>query len=434
MELERLLAVLKRRWWLIVAAGVLGALVGFGAESTRSDRFTATATVQLAPDRDVYGSETVLNRLAVNEIAIIGNSTLRSSVVDSLGDAGSVVDPTADLMIEQIPDTDLLNISFSAPDEQTAISGANIWAQTYVDLDRAIERAPLQERISTVTNELDEAREQRLELDSQLADLVFFRSDGNVSTYNETVLRDAELWDSIVKLDQDIALLTRDRAAAEIDLTNVLDSSIAATALGPIDPERTGNGLGPLQGLIIGLFSAIGMVTATANRGASHRAVSNITPAPVWPTSLRLQRSRVVMPWRNRALARNVAAVSTQVLKRLPDTRLQVVSFAGIDRARTQELKNALAIDMGTRGYSVSMMGDDEASANSRSVDGLLTLLNARKSLVFADLDELQSQRFSGRIVTVVAVDEHRDREELVARQIAESLEVSDSVLTVVSR
>ena len=79
-------------------------------------------------------------------------------------------------------------------------------------------------------------------------------------------------------------------------------------------------------------------------------------------------------------------------------------------------------------------MGDDHAAAQSRSVEGMLDLLHATDSVLFADHDELQSKRFTGRIVTVVAIDEHRDSEHRTARQIAESLEVSDSVLTVVAR
>lgn len=433
MELERLLAVLKRRWWLVIAASVLGAAVGWVAESSRNDVYTATATIQLAPDRNVYGSETVLNRLAVNEIAFIGTSALRDSLVDSLGVAGESIDPATDLNIQQVPDTDLLNISVSADDEQTAITAANTWAQTYVDLDQAQERAPLQERLAEATAALSEAREQRLALDSRVAELVVVR-EFNVSTYNETLLRDPELWDAIVKLDQDIIALTAERASAEVAIERVLDSSIAATALGPIEPTRNGNGLGPIHGLIIGFFVAVGFVAMAATESTSHRTVSNIAPAPVWPSSLRLSRSKLLLPARKRKLARNLAAVSTQILNRLPDTRLQVVSFAGIDQSRTQHLKDALASDMGARGYSVSMMGDDNSSADSRSVDGLLDLLNADNSVVFADLEELRSKRFTGRIVTVVAVDEHRDSQQLVARQIADSLAVSDSVLTVVAQ
>ena len=68
------------------------------------------------------------------------------------------------------------------------------------------------------------------------------------------------------------------------------------------------------------------------------------------------------------------------------------------------------------------------------SLDGLLHVLNAENSVVFANEAELRSKRFAGRIMTVVSVDEHRDSEELVARQIAESTELSDAVMTVVAR
>ena len=133
-------------------------------------------------------------------------------------------------------------------------------------------------------------------------------------------------------------------------------------------------------------------------------------------------------------MARDVSAVGAQILARLPDTRLQVVSFAGVDKERTEDLKAALAQDLQARGYSVSLMGDQRSANQSRTVDGMLDLLHAEESVVFADLSELQSKRFTGRIMTVVAIDEHRDTEELVAQQISDSVEISDSVLTVVAR
>ena len=110
------------------------------------------------------------------------------------------------------------------------------------------------------------------------------------------------------------------------------------------------------------------------------------------------------------------------------------MSFAGVDKERTEDLKAALAKDLQARGYSVSLMGDQRSANQSRTVDGMLDLLHAEESVVFADLGELQSKRFTGRIMTVVAIDEHRDTEELVAQQISDSVEISDSVLTVVAR
>ena len=291
----------------------------------------------------------------------------------------------------------------------------------------------MEERVDNVNAELEAARADRLALDAALRETVIVRRSGTVSTYNETVLREPDLWDGIVKVDQEISLLVAERSAAELALSNVLDSRVASTAVGPIDPARTGNGLGPVQGLLIGLAAAVAGVAAATHGRMSRRAAGEITNS-VWPTSLRLARHRFMLPWRKRKIQRNVNAVGTQILNRLPDNRLQVVSFAGLDPERTQHLKAALAEDLQGRGYSVSLMGDHRAAIKSRTVEGMLDLLHAEESVIFADLGELQSKNFSGRIVTVVAIDEHRDPEELAAQQIAESLEISDSVLTVVSR
>ena len=433
MELERLVAALRRRLWLIALLGVIGALVGQLSENSRTDLFTATATIAIAPDLDVFGSETVLNRIVINEIATIGSIEVRNDVLEALGDDASQLDRDADFSVQQVPDTDLVNVSVSADNEEIAIAAANLWAQEYIDRTLVAERAVFENRLAQITADLRDARTDRLVLDGELLDAVVIREQGLVSTYFETLLREPDLWRDLVSIDQDINALVQQRSNAQIALANVLDSSIISTAVGPIEPTRTGNGLGLLEGLLIGLSLAVAVVGLTARDRVSHRAVDQFSES-VWPTAVNIARRSFVLPWKTRKIRQDVSSVGTQVLTRLPDTKLQVVSFAGVDRERTQHLKMALASNLESRGYSVSLMGDDTATSESRTVDGILDLLNATDSVIFADQEELRSKRFSGRIVTVVAIDEHRDREDLVARQISESLEISDSVLTVVAK
>ena len=125
MELERLVAALIRRWWVVAVVGLFGALLGLVAEGSREDAFTATASIEIAPNRNVYGSETVLNRLVINEIGTIGSVQLREEVVDGLGQIGEGIDPTSDLAVQQVPDTELVNVSVSASSEASAIAAAN---------------------------------------------------------------------------------------------------------------------------------------------------------------------------------------------------------------------------------------------------------------------------------------------------------------------
>ena len=335
--------------------------------------------------------------------------------------------------MQQRPDTELIEISVSSTDEQVAIDAANFWATSYLESGRERERSEAQQRLDDVSAELSAAETERLALDSSIRETLILREVGAVSTTLEIRLRQPLLWDAIVKLDQEIDLLVQQRQDARLGLATALDSSVLSRAAGPIEAARTGNGLGPIEGLLIGLSAAAAGVGLTGRDRISHRAVDEIADS-VWPTSLRISKGRLISLWRRLSMQRNVAAVGTQVLTRLPETRLQVVSFAGVDRGRTQDLKAVLATDLESRGYSVSLMGDDATAAESRSVDGMLALLNSEDSVIFADHEDLQSRRFTGRIVTVVAIDEHRDREHLAANRIAESLEVSDSVLTVVAR
>lgn len=433
MELERLLAALRRRWWLLALLGLIGALVGQFSENSRDDLFTATATIAIAPDLDVFGSETVLNRIVINEMGRIGSDALRDEVLASLGNSGNALDANRDFSLQQVPDTDLVNVSVSSGDPNLSVAAANRWAERYVDGTLVRERSTFEQRLAQINTDLAAARTQRLALDAQLRETVVIRVEGLVSTYLETLLREPDLWNDLVRIDQDIKSLVQQRSNAQVALTNILDSSVISEAAGPIDPTRTGNGLGPLQGLLIGLSLAAAVVGLTARDRVSHRAVDQFSES-VWPTSVNVARRSFVSPWRRRKIRRDISSIGTQILTRLPDTRLQVVSFAGIDRESTQHLKTALAGDLESRGYSVSLMGDDTANASSPTVDGILDLLNAQDSVIFADQEDLRSKRFTGRTVTVVAIDEHRDREDLVAQQISESLEISDSVLTVVAK
>ena len=133
MELERLLAALRRRWWLLALLGLIGALVGQFSENSRDDLFTATATIAIAPDLDVFGSETVLNRIVINEMGRIGSDALRDEVLASLGNSGNALDANRDFSLQQVPDTDLVNVSVSSGDPNLSVAAANRWAERYVD-------------------------------------------------------------------------------------------------------------------------------------------------------------------------------------------------------------------------------------------------------------------------------------------------------------
>ena len=433
MELERLVAALTRRWWIIALFGLIGALIGQFAEDARSDVFTGTAQIALAPDLDVFGSETVLNRLAINEIGTIGSAELRESVLTELGEDGEVLDGENSFSVQQVPDTDLVNLSVSGPDADLAVRAANVWANTYVDATLVQERGTLESRLAQINTDLQTARSRRLILDTALRETVVIREEGLVATSNESLLREPRLWNDLTLIDQDIDSLVQQRSNAQVELGFILDTSVVSEAVGPIDPTRTGNGLGIFEGLLIGLSAAVALVALSTRDRVSHRAVDQFSPS-VWPTPVKVARRSFAAPWRARKTKRDISSIGTQVLTRLPETRLQVVAFAGVDRERTQHLKTALAEDFESRGYSVSLLGDDTYETKSRTVDEILSLLNAEESVIFADHDELRSKRFNGRIVTVVAIDEHRDREGLVAQKISQSLETSDSVLTVVAK
>lgn len=433
MELERLIAAIRRFWWVVLATTVLGAVLGYLAETSRPERFFATATIQTAPDRNVFGSETVLNRLVVNELATVGSESLRREVVAALGDEGADVDPHRDLSLRQVLDTDLIEVTVSASSGAVAVEGANYWARSYVELAAERNRSGLVERLERVNAELQDAREIRLALEAAVSESIFQRADGRFSTYTEAILRQPDVWDEIERANQEIELLTVERAEANRALSRVLDSDVVAIATGQPEAVKLGNGLGPFEGLIIGFATAIAAISLFAQGRVSFAMVNEITSS-AWPTSLRVTKRRLATPWQRRRDSRDLAALGTQVLTHLPNTEAPIVSFHGADPERTVELKNALADDLRDRGYSIAFLQDLWASRNVRSVEDLFDFAAESESLVFADLGEVQPRSYGGRVMTIVTVGEHFDEEEIVARRIADSVETSSAVLTVLSR
>lgn len=433
MELDRLLAAVRRFWWIVASVALLGAFVGLLAEASRPERFLATATIQTAPDRNVFGSETVLNRLVINEIATVGSDPLRDAVVASLADAGVAVDPSRDLSVRQVLDTELIQVTVAAPSGPAAVEAANLWAQSYVDLVSERDRSELLARVEEVNAELEEARDTRLALEAAVSESIFVRANGQFSTYTEAILRQPAVWEEIERTNQEIALLTRERTEARRAFSNVLDSEVVAIAAGEPVAVKPGNGLGPVHGLIIGLALAVSAVSLTSHGRASFSMINEIT-ASAWPTKLRLVKRRISLPQQRERDALHITALGTRVLTHLPATDSPIISFHGADPRRTQDLKQALADDLRDRGYSIAFLQDLWASRDVRSVEDLFDSAAESESLVFADLGEVQSRSYGGRVMTVIAVGEHLDEEEIVARRIADSVENSNAVLTVLAR
>ncbi|PWF81988.1 hypothetical protein CIK52_16960 [Kocuria rosea] len=101
------LEVLRRRWWVLLVMGMLGALVGFGIGMNRPTVYETTASGVLVPTGDVSVSEVLAGENLAKSRAITYESVSKTRPV-----AESVV---AELGFEVQPETLLPLISTSVP-------------------------------------------------------------------------------------------------------------------------------------------------------------------------------------------------------------------------------------------------------------------------------------------------------------------------------
>ncbi|WP_031469788.1 YveK family protein [Sciscionella sediminilitoris] len=63
MELDRLLRLIGRRWWIVLIVAILGGAIGYGSAALQTPRYKAEATVLFLDHTRENGSEDLLRRM-----------------------------------------------------------------------------------------------------------------------------------------------------------------------------------------------------------------------------------------------------------------------------------------------------------------------------------------------------------------------------------
>lgn len=166
MEAQTIVSVVRRRWKMIVGFVVLAAIGAIGMSLLQEERYRASTDLLLSRPLDT-GELTESGR--ANEIQILESRQLQDAVEEQLGG-------DADASVEVIGDSDVVSISATHTDAETAASISDAYAQVYLEqrrersLDELSERrAEVQSRYDAVSEQLDELTAPVDELDDQIA-------------------------------------------------------------------------------------------------------------------------------------------------------------------------------------------------------------------------------------------------------------------------
>jgi non-specific protein-tyrosine kinase len=166
LDLQHVVAVLWKRWWMIVGFVVVAATASFAFASRAPDRYQATSVVRItSPNANRLFNSPQQNvdpkRLVDTETQVLLAHDVRVAVDNELGDRRGDVNNIA---VTNPPGTDLLEITVTSTSPAVARDAANAYAEVYVANRR-------DENISDLTQRARELRAQADQLGQQMVGL-----------------------------------------------------------------------------------------------------------------------------------------------------------------------------------------------------------------------------------------------------------------------
>lgn len=187
------LAIMRRRWRLLVVGLVLGVVAGLGLSAVQSTQYTAEATLLLDPGRTTTGATVMDPDEVATQASVLSSVAVAKRVTDTLEIEESPQQLLESVTVAAIDQTRTVSVTAVRPTADEAAAVANAFARHYIAyrVDAAVDRAvaviaALRNQLSTVTSELSAVRrvlaknpdrDRRLLLEAQEQSLVARQAD-----------------------------------------------------------------------------------------------------------------------------------------------------------------------------------------------------------------------------------------------------------------
>jgi len=424
---------LGRRWYLLVFALVIGVAAGLQAVQHRSNTFEAQAIVLVPADRSTYGSESVLERLLFNEMARVDSLDLKTA---ALADVGAIdrIDPRADMRVSQRPDSDVLDLRVTSNDPELAIVAANSWADTYAT-DARERKVHVPAELLAQTQTLINRLESELEIVSaELLEELAATPGASFNSIRGLLLARPDLDTRQQVVSTELRQLRSSAIRLRSEIGQLAPGDVIGRADGPLEPTRTGNGMGPVHGAIIALGLATALIVLLEHNALSTRSASAIS-STVWPSRIKRHSP--------------IARVGNQVLCKISGEGLPLIAFTSPGGRSGSNSREDLARHFADLGFDVAILNNGESESTfghgvsvipREWIGGVVGLATSGRgdlgrSLVLADLVDVWSRRSlvdASSVVAVVDLDRSVDTELAAAREIAKAHRLTANVFTVV--
>jgi capsular polysaccharide biosynthesis protein len=347
-----------RRWRIVLTTAGVVTLAVLGYLFVLPATYRATTVVVLRPVvTDPFtlpssGADRAINMTAENGIAL-GNDVIDSTARILKRDPEDV----RDALTTEVPTGgQVLRFQYADDTENSAITGANTAAETYLRVREEIYKQQRAALMLSYDNTIKSVNEQRLSAAKGLP--------SKQASSDTASPRTQALLDQVSALNDQIAQLANARAkVASADLS---PGSITAAARAPVPSSHDAALLYLLGGILGGLL--IGMIAAHA-REALDRRVRSIEQATDLVGMPALGVVRATGRTQEDAAAADARYVSLAILKwigRHPDRSLVVLSSRN-DEGRTSVTGN-LAVALAEAGQDVTLAGPVESQEELKRV------------------------------------------------------------------
>ena len=287
MELAFVLSALRRRLWLVAVFAVLGILPAVMSEPATTNEYVSVAKLSVV--QPTVGNVTYLSgdpdRYVVGQLGVLEGASLVNDVALTVG--MSITDVREAVEVQHEPGTDIVDITATAGDAETARMLAQTYVETYTD-DLDTERSDSDE-LARLGNDIATLRTTLSGLNSAIADALKEYVDASYRSVNPRPLPSP---------DQVAPAQVTERDVAKAELTQLIaqrndlisssrlrvNTRIIQDATLPTEPAPPGGRFLFAGGLFAGAM--MGVIAALASARFSNKVLdvdtaSEILAAPV---------------------------------------------------------------------------------------------------------------------------------------------------------
>ncbi len=170
LHFTRVIYLLRRRWWVIVAMAVIGFAVAFAYSSLQPSLYRSTAEINIiGASEGVFSSSPVANpeRKVATAIFIVASQAVHEAVNDELGDDADGVESIDASAAE---DTNIIEIDAVADSAELAQRAANAAGDSYIQVQQALEVQSRRLQASELRRVARELNDNIAVLDRSIAD------------------------------------------------------------------------------------------------------------------------------------------------------------------------------------------------------------------------------------------------------------------------